>query len=64
MRGLLLLALLAFPVAADQVCTSIYNAMTGQWEYQCVERPDDDRRQPVCHQEYDAMNQVWVTVCN
>lgn len=49
---------------AEQVCQSVYNPMSGRWEYQCVERGGYDRSGPVCHQEYDPMNQVWVTVCN
>jgi len=59
MKIWIVLALLALPASAEQVCSSVYNPMTGRWEYVCVEG-----HVPVCHQEYDAMNQVWVTVCN
>lgn len=62
--GLLAIAVCAFAFA-DQVCQSVYNPMTNQWEYQCVDRPDDRyQAPPVCHQEYDPMNNRWVTVCN
>jgi hypothetical protein len=50
---------LSLPVSAAQVCTNVYNPFTHSWEYQCV-----DGHTPQCHQEYDAFNHVWVTVCN
>jgi hypothetical protein len=49
---------------ADKVCNNVYNPHSGKWEYQCVDRDDNDRRAPVCRQQYDPMNQVWVTVCD
>ncbi len=62
--ALILGLLLTVAASADQVCTNVYNPHTNRWEYQCVERDDRDRSAPVCHQEYDAFNNVWVTVCN
>jgi hypothetical protein len=56
-------ALLASAANAEQVCQNVYNPLSNRWEYQCVERPARDPAPPRCRQEYDAMNNVWVTVC-
>lgn len=61
MKNFIIAALfaIALPASAAQVCTNVFNPMSGNWEYQCVQG-----HVPQCHQEFDAMNMVWVTVCN
>jgi hypothetical protein len=61
MKTLLLAALfaLSLPASAAQVCTNVYNPMSGKWDFVCT-----DGHFPQCSQVYDPMNRVWVTVCN
>lgn len=56
--------LLAGSAMAEKVCSNVYNPYSGKWEYQCVDRDENDRRAPVCRQQYDPYNRVWVTVCD
>ncbi len=64
-RLFLALALLSLTASAEQVCSSQFNPMTGQYDWVCVERPSQvSGPPPVCHQQYDALTNTWHTVCS
>lgn len=63
---MILALFLALPANATKVCQSIFNPYTGKFELQCVDRgpPKPIGQPPICRQVYDAMNNVFVTVCD